>query len=581
MGYPNTKYKLSDYAILLSLVGAVIISYFFKWAYSDVPVNFIDGDARDYYSSLISTFINHDIANQQSNEWFILKTSSGTINVHPIGISVLLAPFFFIACLFASVFNYPVDGLSLPFQLSVGVAALVYVALGLVFLKKLLQLHQISDKVTALVILLVFFGTNLFYYTVAEAAMSHAYSFSLISVFLYHSSKYVLQAQSRNLLMGSAILGLILLVRPNNIFIVLSVFIWFKSAADCQQFFSTLFKKKVFYVAAVITSLIVLLQSVVWFVQSNSLFHNTYKADGFYWWSPQIFKMLFGFDGGFFIYTPLCFLFLAGLIVMYKQSRFSFFASVVLLGLLFYFFASYWAYSYFDGLGIRVLVDYYALFAFFGAKLFQALSASKLIFAPLSLALAFMLINMVYCYQVERGIVQKAGMTYNKWKYVFLKTAPDYQAILGGCYDFQPFSKKHPEAALNQNFNFDQAFDYSKKEFGVVLHFDTLKFNSNRIHLKIDVARKELEMNASQEAMVCAMLDDGVTKEHKAYFQFKLNETPASECCDTKEYHYTANMISDFKANDRLSIYVWNLKQQPFLVDKFSVKVYNYNYQIL
>jgi signal transduction histidine kinase len=325
----------------------------------------------------------------------------------------------------------------------------------------------------------------------------------------------------------------------------------------------------------------VCLQSAVWYLQSNSLFHNTYKADGFYWLNPQILKMLFGFDGGFFIYTPLCFLFLAGLIVIYKESRFAFFASAILLLVLFYFFASYWAYTYFDGIGIRVLVDYYALFAFFGAKLFQALSASKLLVAPFSIALFFMALNLVYCYQVERNIVQKAGMTFAKWKYVFFKTGQSYQGCLGGCFDFKPFSRNHPDASLSNDFQFDQAFDYSKKEFGVVLHFDTIKFNSNRIHLKIDVARKDLELNASQEAMICAMLDDGITKEHKAYFQFKLNETPASECCDSKEYHYTANMVSDFKANDRLSVYLWNIKQQPFLIDKFSVKVYNYNYQIL
>lgn len=582
MGHPTAKYKLSDYAIFLSLIGAIIISYSFKWNYRDMPVNFVDGDARDYYSFLISSFIKHDLFNQQGSEWFILKTGSGTINVHPIGISVLLLPFFLLGYVFASLFSFPMDGLSLPFQVAVAAGALTYVTIGLVYLKKLLRLNNISDNISAAVILLIFFGTNLFYYTVSEAAMSHAYSFALISVFLYHSCSFVLHRENRNLFFSGAILGLILLVRPNNIFILLSLPIWFKSWSNCKEFFSDQVKSKYFYRTALITMGIVLLQSALWYAQSNSLFHNTYKADGFYWFHPQILKMLVGFDSGFFIYTPLCLLFLAGLVVIYKESKFAFFTAAFLLLVLFYFFASYWAYTYFDGIGIRVLVDYYALFAFFGAKLFSVLAGSKLAYLPAAAALFFAMLGIIYNYQVERGIIYKAGMTYAKWKYVFLKTAPEFQNCLGGSYDFKPYSKQHPTTAILSNeVAFVQPFDFTKKEFGVVLSFDTLKFNSNRIHLKIDVNRRELELNASKDAMVCAMLDDGISKEHKSYFQFKLNETPASDCCEKMEYHYTANMVADFKPTDRLSVYLWNIKQQPFLIDKFSVKVYNYNYQIL
>lgn len=114
------------------------------------------GDAKDYYSGLISTFITHDLANQTGNDWFLLKTSSGTINVHPIGVSVVLLPFFAVACLFAGLFQFPVDGHSLPFQISTASAALFYAILGLIYLRKLLQLHKVGDVITAVILLLVF-----------------------------------------------------------------------------------------------------------------------------------------------------------------------------------------------------------------------------------------------------------------------------------------------------------------------------------------------------------------------------------------------------------------------------------------
>lgn len=577
----NTKYKLSNYSIFCAILVAIFISWYFKWQYSEYPLNFMGGDAKDYYSGLVSVFITHDFTNQTGNDWFLLKTTGGTINVHPIGVSVLLLPFFAMASLLAYVFHFPMDGYSFPFQLSVSIAALLYAVVGLIYLKKLFQLHSIGDKTSALVILLLFFGTNLLNYTLSEAGMSHVYSFSLISVFLYHSSRFVMLRENKNLLSVILITGLIVLVRPNNVFILLSVFLWFKSLSECRHFFLDLFRNKVFYMATLFSLLIVLMQSLVWFIQSKSLFHNTYKADGFYWLNPQIFKMLFGFDGGFFIYTPLCFLFLLGLVFMYRENRFSFFITTAFLLGLFYFFASYWAYNYFDGLGIRVLVDYYALFSFIGAKFFvhfidkPVFYNSFLFFAGLLL-----IVNLIYCYQANRNILLRAGMTFAKWKYVFLRTDASYQNVLGGSNELSPYSPVKQKAVLNDEVELKQPFDYSQKEYGLALLFDSIGFHSNRIQLKIKCIRKELFLNASKEALICAILEDGETHQNKSYTQFKLNETPATECCKATEYNYAVNINADFKPKDKLSVFVWNIAKQAFLIDKFSVQAYNYNFQI-
>jgi len=581
MSVATLKYKYSNYSILVSGVLAIIISWYFKWSYTEYPLNFMGGDAKDYYSGLVSTFITHDLTNQSGNDWFLLKTNGGTINVHPIGVSILLLPFFALASLFAALFHFPLDGYSFPFQFSVAFAALFYALAGLVYLKKSLRLHTISDKTTGLVILLLFLGTNLLHYTVSEAGMSHVYSFSLISVFLYHSAKFVMYRQNRNLLFSFLIMGLIVLVRPNNILILLSIFMWFKNSEECKSFFKDLFKNKAFYKALTFSAFIVLLQSMVWFIQSKSLFHNTYVADGFYWLDPQVLKMLFGFDGGFFIYTPLCLLFLAGLVFMYKENRFSFFAAVLFLAGLFYFFASYWAYTYFDGLGIRVLVDYYALLSFFGAKFFEHFLGRMMVYNSLMMFAGILLvINLVYSYQANRGILLRAGMTYTKWKYIFLKTGTEYIDVLGGSNELKPYSPKKQEVILEREIKFEKPFDYSRQDYGLALAFDSVGFHSNRIQIKIDCSRKELFLNASKDAMLCVALEDGKTHEGKFYTQFRLNEAPATECCQTKAYHYTSNISADFKPEDKLSVFLWNTKKQAFLIDKFSVQVYNYSFKI-
>jgi hypothetical protein len=270
---------------------------------------------------------------------------------------------------------------------------------------------------------------------------------------------------------------------------------------------------------------------------------------------------------------------LLGLIFTYKENRFLFYAATLFLLLVFYFFSAYSAYTYYDGLGIRVLVDYYAVFALFGAKLFSRLEAGRLAYASVTtIALLLGVVNLIYCYQGSHNILARAGMNFNKWKYVFLKTGDEYRDCLGGSNDLIPFAKQPPVASLSSQVRLAAPFDFSKKDFGLALQFDSLGFTSNRIHLKIDIDRRESFANSSSDALVCAMLVDKASN-NKSYLQFKLNETPSKDCCPEKEYHYAANMEANFKTDDRLSVYFWNLKQQPFLVNKFAVEVYNYNYQ--
>jgi hypothetical protein len=374
---------------------------------------------------------------------------------------------------------------------------------------------------------------------------------------------------------------MILLIRANNVFILFSLLFWFKNKEQCVSFFKKLVRNKTFYYSIAILAGFVLFQLLTWAVKENNLFTNRYAPYGFYWLHPQLLKMLFGFDNGFFIYTPLCLLFLFGLMAAYRENKFFFYAvSVFLLGLL-YFFSAYSAYTYFDGLSIRVLVDYYAIFALLGAKLFTQLAATKLLYSSvLAISLLLVIVNVVYSYQGSRNILLRSGMTFNQWKYIFMRTGKEYRNCLGGSNELTPYAKQHPEASLKDKFYLEQPFDFKQRDFGPALSFDSVGFDSNRLLLKINCGRTEQFANASKDALICVALQDRITQQNKSYFQFRLNETPATGCCDETLYNYTSVMSADVKAGDKLSVYLWNVDKQPFLVNEFSVEVYNYNYQI-
>jgi hypothetical protein len=566
--------RYSKLAITVVIAGSVLLSLFFKW--SNAYPNFMDGDARDYYSALVSIFIRHDFTHQSGSDWYLLHTSSGTVNVHPIGVALLQLPFFLLAWLYSIVADAGSDGYSLPFQIAVATAALVYAGLGLNYLRRLLHLLGFADALVAGVILLLYFGTNLLHYTLSEAGMSHVYSFALISSFLFYSARLYKGRKNSDLLKTGLVVGLILLVRPNNIFILPAALLWCSSFDDCKNYLKSLFSRPAFYASAGIALVILALQTIVWYVQTGSFLQDTYKRDGFYWLDPQVIKFLFGFDGGFFIYTPLCLLFIAGLIFTYRSHRFMFFVlSGLLLGL-FYFFSSYWAYTYFDGFVIHVLVDYYGLFGILAAHLFSGLSA-RLYLAGI-VALAFLVMNLIYTYQVNEGIIARSGMTFNMWKYVFLKTDAAYRYCLGGSHELKPYAPQAP--AVLDSAAAERDFDFEGKEFGPVATSHALPVKTRRLHAEVACSRREKMTGASSEALLVLSVTRPEKNQAEFYSQFLLNEVPAKSCCESVHYAYTCNLVGEFEKGDQVTAYIWNRKKAPFLLERLAFKLYNYNYDL-
>ncbi len=67
--------------------------------------------------------------------------------------------------------------------------AVVYLILGLFFLKRFLD-HYFRGWIPYLAVILVFAGTNLYFFSIDEGLMSHVYSFFLFSLFLFLVKKY-------------------------------------------------------------------------------------------------------------------------------------------------------------------------------------------------------------------------------------------------------------------------------------------------------------------------------------------------------------------------------------------------------
>jgi hypothetical protein len=86
---------------------------------------------------------------------YVIKTT--------MGLSLIWMPFFLAGHVAALISGADAGGYSEPYKFFLLVSALVFLCVGLIYLRKILLVHA-SDRITALVLASFAFGTNLYWY---------------------------------------------------------------------------------------------------------------------------------------------------------------------------------------------------------------------------------------------------------------------------------------------------------------------------------------------------------------------------------------------------------------------------------
>ena len=95
-------------------------------------------------------------------------------------------------------------------------AAIFYVFIGLYYLYKSLR-RFFTREASLLTALMAFLATNLFFYTVMQPGVSHAYSFFLLSLYIYFVPGFYEKPGVKSSLYMILPLALAVLIRPTNI----------------------------------------------------------------------------------------------------------------------------------------------------------------------------------------------------------------------------------------------------------------------------------------------------------------------------------------------------------------------------
>jgi len=417
----------------------VILFFSIKQPYQDFD-RVIKSDGKVYYAYLTALFIYHDLdfdfiesyeqkyypPDQSQFKEFRFKFKGETVNKGFPGLAFLMLPFFLIAHLLALMFGFVADGYSLIYQYFVAIGALFYFWLGLRFLKSLLTDFSFSKVTIAAIIILLAFGTNLIYYTINEGMMTHVYSFTLITLFLLSVKRAIGERGNRWLFLSALVLGLIVSIRPTNGLIILMVPFF---AEKPSHFFDLL--KRIFYdwKTLIFLSLIFLLFPftvvLLWKLQTGYWLVYSYGDEKFNFLSPHFFKILFSFNKGWLIYTPLALISMLGLIGVYKQSSFRFIWIVLFLVLFTYVASSWWVWHYTSNFGQRVFIDLYAVMAILLGFFFQLVSRSKLLRSLTSVVMSFVLcLNCFQYYQHYKFIFPPGTIDTEQYADSFFRMVP-------------------------------------------------------------------------------------------------------------------------------------------------------------
>lgn len=395
----------------------------------------IASDVRGYYGYLPALFIYNDIQLKDTKPYKIdgevklwcstTKDGQRFIKYSP-GMAMMYSPFFAIGHFTAKNSNAPPNGYSEPYRFWLVVGSLFYMVLGLFFVSKLL-LHHFSDSVAATTLLIVYLGTNLFYYTAYDGQLSHNYSFLLLGAFLYGSVKWLEKARWKYVILIGISGGLLIAVRQIDlIFLPFIIFYGVHRMSDLKLRFQLFWShKEMLFTALGLIFLMLLPQMLYHYYVLGSPFEYSYGDERFFFGSPNLLDSPFSYRNGWLVYSPIMVLSIVGLFFLRKYAPKYFTFSLIGLPIYYYVIASWWCW-WFVGFGNRAYINMYPLLAVAIAALFTYLYSKKYwVSLPIHLLiLAAIALNYFQSFQFNEGIIHWDSMSKQAYWHNFGREKP-------------------------------------------------------------------------------------------------------------------------------------------------------------
>jgi uncharacterized membrane protein YsdA (DUF1294 family) len=376
---PGTGSAQRIFAAAVALLGVFGIALVYLANFNSPPIR---SDGLGYYLYLPASFLYHDLSLKEIAELFhrgaipdaspslwrdsgpLLLENGNYLIKYPMGVAVLMLPFFLVACLISLLFGLPVDGFSPLFQYLAALSGLCYAVAGIVVLWKVLE-PRFSQKSILWGMLGVVFATDLFHYATYDSVFSHVYSFFLFSALLYVVQRLYAQAAPRWFLLAGVTGGLIVLTRPTNgLWLVFGLLYGVASRESLWERLGFWQKEwRGLLLALVPLLLVVSLQLCYWKAVTGQWVTFSYRGERFYFGQPEVFNVLFSVRKGLFFWAPFLLTLFPGLYYVRKRTPEYLIPILVFLPLNVYVVSSWHSWFYGGSFGHRAFIESFPLFA--------------------------------------------------------------------------------------------------------------------------------------------------------------------------------------------------------------------------
>ncbi|HET6990184.1 MAG TPA: glycosyltransferase family 39 protein, partial [Bacteroidia bacterium] len=363
---------LSRYAVLL----IAIILFLFRFQYlpeKKSSLNVTTWDAFGYYMYLPATFIYHDTrelkwlpdidkkynvtggklyqANIAKNGKYVFKYLGG--------VSIIQIPFFLFAHAIAHISGAPADGFSWPYQYCLAFGAILWALFGIILLRKIL-LRFFNDRVTAITLLLLLLASNFIQYASVDNAMSHIWIFPLYPLAILATIRWHENPSRKLAFFIGAIIGLAIISRPTEgVMLFIPLFWNTHSKEEAKKKWALVKQNKSHFIFLAIGGLAGILPQLIYWKYASG--HFVYDVGSKWVFANPYFRVLFGWEKGWFIYTPVAILMVLGFFFM---KNFPFRKSVLIFCLLNIWIIIAWSdWRYGASYSCRAMVQSYPVFA--------------------------------------------------------------------------------------------------------------------------------------------------------------------------------------------------------------------------
>jgi hypothetical protein len=303
-------------------------------------------DEIQYFAYLRSLWFDHDLSFDNEYRYFYdrgiarsdgfhetfleLRTDTGRrINFGTIGCAILWSPFYAAGDLAARATGAPLDGYSKPYVAAVAYGSAVYGFLALVLAISCAARLGYDGFAAAIA---VWLGTPLLFYMYVAPPFSHACSAFAVALFTWvwlrvrewpcvHSGDRREGWTPAGMVALGAAGALMVMTREQDVFFALAVAVDYGLSLAKGQRSEAGARIRGGLAAMVAFAIVYLPQLAAYTIINGHFGPHASVSNKMHWWAPHAVQVLLSPEHGFFVWTPLALIGIAGLLLMRSRSR--------------------------------------------------------------------------------------------------------------------------------------------------------------------------------------------------------------------------------------------------------------------